>query len=340
VKTFSIGFDEQDFDELRYARLVAARHGTDHFELILKPDVMSVLPRLAWQFDEPFADASAVPTYCVSKITRDHVTVALSGDGGDESFAGYRRYADALRLHARVDRTPLALLKPALRWAGALRARGARGREFLQALALSPIDRYARMLTYQTPETLGGLLTREAVERVDLEASVRRLRALAEGAGTEDYLSTLQYLDVHHYLPEDILTKVDRMSMLTSLESRVPLLDHVVMEHAASLPSHAKLRNGAGKHILKEAMRPHLPPEVLTRPKMGFGVPLGTWFRKELRDFTRDILSDPRTRQRGILRPDAVSALFDAHLQGARDHSAQLWSLICFELWCRNWWDR
>jgi asparagine synthase (glutamine-hydrolysing) len=340
VKTFSIGFDDHDFDELRYARLVAARHGTEHFEMVLKPDVMSVLPRLSWQLDEPFADASAVPTYCVSKITREHVTVALSGDGGDESFAGYRRYAEAVRTHERMDGMPLTWLKPLLRWAGARRAPGARGREFLQAAGLPAIDRYIRMLTYQTPETLGGLLGAEAASRMDLGAPLRELRMLAAGSGSGDYVSTLQYLDVHHYLPEDILAKVDRTSMLSSLESRVPLLDHVVMEHAARMPSGLKLRDGHGKHILKEAMRAHLPGEILTRPKMGFGVPLAGWFRGELRDFARDVLTDPRARHRGIVRPEAVSRLFDAHLEGSRDHSARLWALMLFELWCRNWWDR
>jgi asparagine synthase (glutamine-hydrolysing) len=340
IKTFSIGFDEADYDELRYARMVAARYGTEHFEMVVKPDVMEVLPRLAWQFDEPFADASAVPTYCVSRITRDHVTVALSGDGGDESYAGYHRYADAVRVHERMDRPPLALLKPLARWAGARRAPGAWGRDFLQFHGMSARDRYTRMLTYQTPETLGGLLTPEAAAQVDLAAPQRMLRALAERAGTDDYLSSLQYMDVHHYLPEDILTKVDRMTMLTSLEARVPLLDHVVMEHAARIPPRLKLRDGSGKYILKQAMRRHLPAEMLSRRKMGFGVPLAQWFRKDLKDFTHDVLLDTRTSQRGILRPARVAQLLGAHLAGRRDYSSQLWSLICFELWCRQWWDR
>jgi asparagine synthase (glutamine-hydrolysing) len=337
IKTFSIGFDEADYDELRYARMVASRYGTDHFELVVKPDVMEVLPRLAWQFDEPFADASAVPTYCVSRITRDHVTVALSGDGGDESYAGYTRYAEAVQLRERMDRPPLALLKPLARWAGARRRPGARGREFLQVRGMDAVDRYARMVTYQTPQTLESLLTREAAGELDLGAPQRALRTLAARAGTEDYLSTLQYVDVHHYLPEDILTKVDRASMLTSLEARVPLLDHVVMEHAARMPPGLKLRDGRGKHVLKAAMARYLPGEMLNRRKMGFGVPLATWFRKDLKDFTRDVLLDARTRQRGILRPEAVARLLDAHVAGRRDYSSQLWSLICFELWCRQW---
>ena len=340
IKTFSIGFDEQDYDELRYARMVAARYGTEHVELIIKPNVMAVLPRLSWQFDEPFADASAVPTYCVSKITRDHVTVALSGDGGDEGFAGYRRYAEAVRLHEWMDRTPLAVLKPLARFAGDRREPGARGREFLQVHALAPFDRYARMVTYQTAETLPELLTEEAMAGVDADSPRRALRILADRAGTNDYLSTLQYVDVHHYLPEDILTKVDRTSMLTSLETRVPLLDHVVMEHAARIPPSLKLRNGSGKFILKEAMRRHLPLEIVTRRKMGFGVPLAQWFRKDLKDLTQDLLGDGRARERGIVRPERVAAILDAHLGGRRDYSSQLWSLVCFELWCRQWWDR
>jgi asparagine synthase (glutamine-hydrolysing) len=340
IKTFSIGFDEQDFDELRYARLVAARHSTEHFEMVLKPDVMSVMPQLSWQLDEPFADPSSVATYCVARITREHVTVALSGDGGDESFGGYRRYAEAVRMHETMDQWPLALFKPLVRWAGGLRAPGARGKALLQSLGLPALDRYIQMLTFHTPETLGGLLTEEASGRVDLAAPIRALRAVAAGSGTDDYVSTLQYLDVHHYLPEDILAKVDRTSMLTSLETRVPLLDHVVMEHAARMPSRMKLRDGTGKYVLKAAMRSHLPREILIRPKMGFGVPLGAWFRGDLRDFARDVLLDSRSRQRGIVRPDAVARLLDLHLEGSRDHSARLWSLMCFELWCRTWWDR
>ncbi len=337
VKTFSIGFDEPSFDELSYARLVAQRYGTEHFEMVVKPDVISVLPRLAWQFDEPFADASAVPTYCVSKITRDHVTVALSGDGGDENFAGYRRYAEALGLHRRMDSLPFSGLKPLLRLIGNALPEGARGRRRLQFLAMAPFDRYHRMMAYQDGESLATLLSSEA--RL-LRTGGEGFTGLAAEAGTDDYLSTLQYLDVRRYLPGDILTKVDRTSMLTSLETRVPFLDHVLMEHVASMPAELKLRGGSGKHVLKEAMRPHLPAEILTRRKMGFGVPLAAWFRRELKDFTYDVLLSARARERGILRPDAMERLFQAHLSGRADWSSQLWSLVCFELWCRTWWDR
>jgi asparagine synthase (glutamine-hydrolysing) len=340
IKTFSIGFDEANFDELAYARQVAARYGTDHFELVIKPDVMNVLPRLTWQFDEPFADSSAVPTYCVSKITRDHVTVALSGDGGDENFAGYRRYAEALKLNRRADSLPLGLLKPLWRWAAAMMPHGVRGQGFLELLGMSPLDRYYRMMTHQRDQTLSALLTSEAAAHVTPKTLPETFARLAKSAGTEEFISVLQYLDIHHYLPEDILTKVDRTSMLTSLEARVPLLDHVLMEHVATIPPDLKFRDGRGKHILKRVMRERLPAEVLSRPKMGFGVPLAGWFRQELREFTQDVLSDPRTRQRGIFQTSAVERIMATHLRGHRDHSPQLWALICFELWCRTWWDR
>ena len=340
VKTFSIGFDEADFDELAYARQVASRYGTDHFEMIVKPDVMSVLPQLAWQFDEPFGDASAVPTYCVAKITRDHVTVALSGDGGDENFAGYRRYAEATALHRRMDGFPLSVVKPLLRLATAAHPPTARGHEFLEILGLDPLARYHRKMTYQRPHTLAALLTPEVRANTTPRVTPEVFAALGAEGGSADYLSTLQYLDVRHYLPEDILSKVDRTTMLASLEARVPLLDHVLMEHVARIPSGLKLRDGTGKDILKRVMRPHLPGDILSRRKMGFGVPLAQWFRKDLKEFSSDILSDPRTRQRGILRAETSDRLFQQHLAGLRDYSAQLWAIICFELWCRAWWDR
>jgi asparagine synthase (glutamine-hydrolysing) len=340
VKTFSIGFEEADFDELRYARLVARRYGTEHIELVVKPRVVEVLPRLAWHFDEPFADASAVPTYCVSQITREHVTVALSGDGGDESFAGYRRYADALRLAERADALPLALAKPLARAAAACLPHGAPGRGVLEMFTMPPLERYHRMMTFGTGTTIAGLLSPAAREQVAAQPIPDGFARLAAEARTSGYLSTLQYIDLHHYLPEDILTKVDRTSMAVSLETRVPLLDHVLVELAARMPESLKLHGGRGKYVLKRVMEQALPREVLTRSKMGFGVPLGRWFRSELKDFAVEILTARRARQRGIVSPDAVTGLLDTHLRGMRDRSPQLWALICFELWCRAWADR
>ena len=340
VKTFSIGFDEADFDELAYARQVAKRYGTDHVEMILKPDVMAVLPQLTGQFDEPFADASAVPTYCVAKMTREHVTVALSGDGGDESFAGYRRYAEAMNVHQRMDSSPLALLKPLLRGIARRYPSEARGSRFVGMLGLSPLARYHGEMTYQRQADLWELLTPEMRCEVSPRIGPEVFARLAAESGSDDALSVLQYLDVRQYLPEDILSKVDRTTMLTSLEARVPLLDHRVMEHAATIPSTLKLRGGVGKYILKQTMRAHLPGDILTRRKMGFGVPLGTWFRTDLKDFTIDLLSDLQAQQRGILRSDRIDQLLKSHLEGRRDHSAELWAIICFELWVRTWWQR
>jgi len=340
IRTFSIGFDEADFDELRFARQVAARYGTDHYELVVKPNALDVLPKLAWHFDEPFADSSAIPTYYVSKITREHVTVALSGDGGDENFAGYRRYARALALHERLDSGPARLARPLCRLAAALLPTGAPGQAWTGLLGAGPLERYFRLVTYQRRESLRRLLSDELADLARSAADPAVFSRLAAEAAAPDYVSALQHIDVATYLPDDILAKVDRTSMAVSLESRVPLLDHRLMELVATIPSGLKLREGTGKYLLKRAMANDLPPEILTRKKMGFGVPLGAWFRRELRDMTRDVLLGPQARQRGIFRASEVEALMAAHETGRRDCSARLWSLICFELWMRQWVDR
>jgi asparagine synthase (glutamine-hydrolysing) len=338
VRTFSIGFAESDFDELAYARQVAARYGTDHYELVVKPSALDVLPKLAWHFDEPFADSSAIPTYYVSKITREHVTVALSGDGGDENFAGYRRYARAQELHERLDRGLLRLARPMLRMAAGVLPVGAPGQAYAGLLGARDLARYHRLMTYERPDTLRRLLTddlRGSVVAPDPGAFSR----LAAELRAPDYVSALQLIDIHTYLPEDILTKVDRASMAVSLESRVPLLDHVLMEYAATIPSSLKLRDGLGKHILKRAMASSLPGDILTRKKMGFGVPLGEWFRGELRELVRDVLLSRAARERGLFRPAAIAGLLEAHDAGPRDYSARLWALVCLELWMGQWLD-
>ena len=339
IRTFSIGFDEADFDELGFARQVATRYGTDHYELVVKPNALEVLPKLAWHFDEPFADSSAIPTYYVSKITREHVTVALSGDGGDENFAGYRRYARALGLHERLDDSPARLIRPLLRLASALLPVGAPGQALTGMLGAGPIERYFRLITYQRPETLRRLLSDELVDLAGSATDPAPFSRLASEGEAPDYVSSLQHIDMGTYLPGDILAKVDGMSMAVSLESRVPLLDHRLMEFLATVPSTLKLRNGRGKYLLQRAMSQDLPGEILTRKKMGFGVPLGAWLRRELRDMTRDVLLGPRARQRGIFRASEVDALLATHDAGRRDCSARLWSLICFELWMRQWVD-
>jgi asparagine synthase (glutamine-hydrolysing) len=339
IRTFSIGFDESDFDELRFARQVAARYGTDHYELVVKPNALEVLPKLAWHFDEPFADSSAIPTYYVSKITREHVTVALSGDGGDENFAGYRRYARAVELHERFDQGPARLTRPFLRLAGGLFPVGAPGQAWTGMLGAGPVERYFRMVTFQRRETLRRLLSDDLGELAGSGPNPAVFSRLASEGGAPDYVSTLQQIDMATYLPDDILAKVDRASMAVSLESRVPLLDHRLMEFVATIPSSFKLRNGSGKYLLKQAMAQDLPDGILTRKKMGFGVPLGDWFRRELRDMTRDVLLGRQARQRGVFRMSEVESLLSTHDAGRRDRSARLWALMCFELWMRQWVD-
>jgi len=339
VRTSSTGFNDEDFDELRYARQVAQRYGTEHYEFVVKPDALEVLPKLAWQFDEPFADSSSIPTYYVSKMTREHVTVALSGDGGDEAFAGYHRYASAVTLARRLDGRLPALLRPLFRLGARLLPPGASGQAYLGLLGASPLERYFRLVSFQRAETLARLLTREAQAAMEGGSPWKRLEEHAQHV-TGDYLSTLQQLDILSYLPEDILTKVDRASMLVSLESRVPLLDHVLLELTAQIPSSLKLSDGRGKHILKQAVAGLLPTEVLERRKMGFGVPLARWFRKPLAGYLRDLLLSERASQRGLVKPEVVSSILREHQTGARDHSAQIWALLILEEWCRMWWDR
>src|SRR5215510_8607941 len=242
IRTFSIGFDETDFDELAFARQVAARYGTDHYERVVKPNALEVLPKLAWHFDEPFADSSAIPTYYVSKITREHVTVALSGDGGDENFAGYRRYARAAGLHERFDEGPGRLTRPLLRLASRILPVGAPGQAMTGMLGAGPLERYLRLVTYQRRETLRRLLSDDLGRLAVSGPNPAAFSTLAAEAAAPDYVSTLQQIDMATYLPDDILAKVDRTSMAVSLESRVPFLDHRLMEFVATMPSSFKLR--------------------------------------------------------------------------------------------------
>lgn len=340
VRTFSIGFDEGDFDELAHAREVARRYDTQHFEYVVKANALEMLPRLAWQFDEPFADSSALPTYYVSRITREHVTVALSGDGGDENFVGYTRYARAQRLHERLDTFPAILARPLLRLAARLLPPGARGQGYLDMLGAPPVDRYFKLVAYQRSEGLRKLLSAGAREHLEPVVTPALFRKLAAEGPRADYVSTLQYLDIHSYLPEDILTKVDRTSMAVSLEARVPLLDHVLMEYVATMPAGLKFRDGIGKVILKRAMAADLPSGILGRRKMGFGLPIASWFRREMTDYVRDVLDGRRTRQRGLVDPGAVATLLEEHQTGGRDRSSQIWALLALEEWARRWLDR
>src|SRR6266851_4538587 len=335
VKTFSIGFPEADYDERPHARRVATAFGTDHHELVLEPAGLDVIADLAWYLDEPFGDSSAIPTYMVSKLASEQVTVVLSGDGGDELFAGYDRYL----VEARERRygTPPALIRRALGLAGRLMPDGMRGKNFVRHWALRGPARYLDASTLFGRDAQARLFRPEAFEMLGRSDPWREeAECLARANGC--WLSALQYLDLKSYLPLDILTKVDRMSMAHSIEARVPLLDHVLLEFAATIPPELQLRGGTTKYLFKRAMRGVLPDAILDRPKHGFAVPLGRWFRGQLGPFVRDLLLSETSRRRGIFNPAYIEHLL-VQLGRGRQLDFQLWTLISFELWCRTFLD-
>jgi len=338
VKTFSIGFKEEDFSETTYARQIADKFGTEHHELIVEPDAIEVLSRLAWEFDEPFADSSAIPTYYVSKMAREHVTVVLSGDGGDETFAGYRRYAWADQMK-RFDWIPGILRKAVFGIPARLLPEGMKGKGMLRHLSRDPFQRYAGLNTFDEPGYIEGLLSKDMLEQSGYgrNGSHLFLKKYYDDCNGADYLTRIQYVDTKSYLAEDILTKVDRASMLCSLETRAPLLDHEVIELAARMPSRMKLRKGESKYILKKAMKDILPEEVLYRKKMGFGVPLGHWFKKELTGYAEEVLLSKAATERGIFNQASVKKVLEIHRKMGRDMSARIWALLFFEHWCLHW---
>jgi len=336
-KTFSIGFDEPEFDELEHARTVARHFGTEHHEFVVRPDGLAILDDLVTHFDEPFADSSAIPTWYVSQIARRHVTVVLSGDGGDELFGGYDRYLPHPRV-AAFDR----LAVPGLRRTAALvwphLPHGARGKNFLRHVARDAGGRYLDSITFFQTYERRALFTPEVRSALSSDAEATLARHF-DRFGALPHESRMMRFDFETYLPEDVLVKVDRMSMAHSIESRVPLLDNRVIDFAASLPSRFKIREGRRKHILKETLRPLLPSGILARRKQGFGIPLGTWFRGGVTNLFSEVLESPRARQRGYFEPSFVSRLLREHLAGQRDHTLRLWQLLVFELWHREYLD-
>ena len=338
VKTFSIGFDEPQFDELEHARVVARHFGTDHHEFVVRPDGLSILDRLIGHFDEPFADSSAIPTWYVSEIARRHVTVVLSGDGGDELFGGYDRYLPHPRV-AQFDSLPLPGKRQVASMLWPLLPHGARGKNFLRHVSRSDDGRYLDSIAFFQPDEKQALYSPDML-RVLAGSQAEEL--MARRLSRFDALpphSRMMRFDFETYLPEDVLTKVDRMSMAHSIESRVPLLDNEVIEFAATLPASLKIADGRRKHVLKEAAARLLPPEILNRRKQGFGVPLGVWFRGGLTEVFSDVLRSPTTRQRGYFAPAFIDRIIAEHLGGKRDHTLRLWQLLVFELWHRQYVD-
>ena len=342
VKTFAIGFRDHDFNEAQYARIVANKFGTDHHELIVEPDVLETVETLTSSLEEPFGDSSMLPTYYVSCMARKHVTVALSGDGGDEIFAGYDRYRIHLRRNA-LERIP--------NWARRFyrdriypRLPGeVRTRKFAYNASLPWQERYVDGISFvpsferEMPLLSGEF--RSVLLHVGNPQEV--MYRYFDQAPAQDPVSKMLYVDTKTYMVADILTKVDRMSMATSLEVRVPILDHVFVEWATGLPSDWKLRNGKQKYILRKlAERVGVPREVLYRPKQGFAMPLVHWMKNELRELIMTVLLEPRTLQRGYFEPRAVRRLLEEHFRGKRDHSGRIWRLLMFELWHRNYLER
>jgi asparagine synthase (glutamine-hydrolysing) len=341
VKTFSIGFKDDAYNELPHAGAVAGQFGTDHHEFIVEPSAVEILPTLVKVYDEPYADSSAIPTYYVSQLSRQYVTVALNGDGGDELLAGYPRYQfmPADRLAARWfseaarDRVAQALsrMPSGRRGAGIFRNRLER--------ALTPFSRtYLSRICYFSPSEKQALYTDAFNETVRGCDSADLLAGWFDEAQASDLLDQLLAVDTRSYLPDDLLVKVDRATMAHGLEARSPFLDHKLVEFAASLPVDMKVRHGQTKYLLKEAMRGILPDTILDRTKQGFGVPIDRWFREDCRELVHDVLRSSRCCQRGYFRSDGVRQLLDEHMRGI-NNGYRLYALLMLELWHREYVD-
>ena len=342
INTCSIAFSDPAFDESQFARAVAERYGTRHFVDRVESDDFDLLDTLAQVYDEPYADSSAIPTYRVCQLARKHVTVALSGDGGDESFAGYRRY----RMHVGEEKLrsslPLGLrrsvfgllgrLYPKADWAPSV----VRAKSTFEALARDSVEAYFHGVSILRDSMRARLFTSALKARLGGYSAIEVFRRHARRAETDDPLALVQYLDLHTYLVGDINTKVDRASMAHSLEVREPLMDHPLVEWLASLPSSLKVRGGEGKYLLKKAMEPHLPYALMYRPKMGFAVPLARWFRGPLKARVREAVLGARLADTGFFDMGYLRGLVDAHQAGLRNYSAALWTVLMFEAFLRN----
>lgn len=343
VRTFSIGFPEAEYDELRYAQMVAERFETEHHELVVRPDALGILPRMVWHYNEPFGDSSAIPSFYLAEMTRQSVTVALNGDGGDESFAGYPRYR-ALLLSRGFEYVPQGAQR-GLAWVAshlpAGRAKGflSRATRFLAAQDPDPRRRYARWLVHFDHALKQALCTPEFVARAGGTNSIELILAAYARSDAAALLDQTLHVDIQTYLPDDLLVKMDIATMAHSLEARSPFLDHDLMEFAASLPPDLKLHGPTSKVLLKSLLAPLVPSPLLNRPKMGFGVPIDHWFRGPLRDFLREVLLSPRCLDRGYLQHHMVETLVEEHIAGHRNWHSHLWDLVMLELWFRRFID-
>ena len=345
VKTFSIGFGHSAFDELPAARRVAERFGTDHHEFTVRPDAIEVLPRIVRHYGEPFGDSSAIPSFYVSALTREHVTVALNGDGGDESFAGYYSYVYSL-LANRLDRIPRPLRQLGAAVGGRLPTNGenrstlSRVRRLSSGLLLDPPARFSRYMScFDRPERV-RLYSDEYRELIGASKPESAITEAWERASGEAMLDVMQEVDISTWLPGDLIPKMDIATMAHALEARSPFLDHELMQFAASIPAPLKLPRMRKKGLLRDALQPWLPEDILTRPKQGFSVPLADWLRTDLYGFASEVLLDARSHDRGYFRAGAVSELLHSHRRGSEDNASRIWALLIHELWHREFVDR
>lgn len=348
VHTFSIGFPVPAYDERAYAQAASSYLGTVHHEYCVEPDAVAILPRLVWHYDEPFADSSAVPTWYLAEKTRRHVTVALTGDGGDELFAGYPRYW-AVRLASWLDKLPQGLRNRTQRMLLRILPQSARFkspwrrlRRFLEQLELPPLERYLEWIGIFPTRIRTEIYQPAFAEQIGAHGDHRVSSFLHEAlrkADRRDPLSSIMIVDLMTYLPCDLMTKVDIASMAHSLECRQPFLDPRVIELATRLPLEAKVWGFRGKRLLREAFRDLLPPKIRRRGKMGFGVPLDSWFRGPLLGLLSQVLLGERCLGRGMFRREAIERLIAEHAAEQRDHSARLWALLFLELWMEQWID-
>ncbi|MDB5385155.1 MAG: asnB 3 [Planctomycetaceae bacterium] len=345
IKTFSIGFPVAAFDERSYAREAAQHLGTEHHEQVIEPEALKILPKLIWHYDEPFADSSAIPMLYLSEMTRQHVTVSLSGDGGDELFAGYQRY-QAVKLGGWADRLPgfVRRLLAAPFWqrlpaSVAQKSKRRRLKRLLSAIGLEPRRRYLKWISIFDDDRRNELLTDELKTRLAGHDSAQFLLDAYTACPRRDFVTQTTCADILTYLPCDILTKVDISTMAYGLEARAPFLDQHVVDLAARIPIEWKLQGRQGKKILIDTFADLLPQRIQKRAKMGFGVPLDHWFRNELRPLLEDVLLSRKSIDRGLFQPDVVRRLVSEHVQGTWDHSYRLWSLLVFELWQQTFLD-
>lgn len=344
VQTFSIGFPVKQFDERQYARQASEMLGTDHHEAVVTPDALSILPQLIWHYDEPFGDSSAIPTMYLSKMTREHVTVAMSGDAGDELFCGYDRYR-AVRMMLQMARGP-KWARRSLAWMAqwiptSVRQKSflRRGKRFLTTLAMESEERYLNWITIFNKDRLHYLISDDLQDELSAGSPAECVFDAYRMFPERDFVTRTTAVDVETYLPFDILTKVDIASMHVGLECRSPMLDHHVVELAAKMPLEVKQSMKFGKRVLTETFRDLIPSDIQTRKKMGFGVPLDHWFRNELKPLLHDVLLSDRCLNRGLLNATDVRTLVEEHTSAKFDHSYRLWNLLCLELWQRMYLD-